>query len=178
MVVSPRARVDGPKNPLDGPSNAHLGRRSEEFWPATERDRLAESIFGKVTRLVRRMTRPARGDSVVAHRIYLANLPSSAGEAEVRKLFSDDGISVVRLEYLYPGAFYVWLPEKSCHYAISALNGKEYEGGKIRCEFSVPFSHPSKADFSQTLHEGRRVTTSGQRDTKFSSRPPKSEKKH
>jgi hypothetical protein len=109
--------------------------------------------------------------------MYIANLPSSAGDAEVRKLFSEVGISLARLESAYPGAFYVWVPEKSCHYAISALNGKVHEGGKIRCEFSVPFSQPSKADFSQTLHEGRRVTTSGQRDTKFSSRSPKSGKK-
>jgi hypothetical protein len=127
--------------------------------------------------VVRRMIRPARGDSVVAHRMYLANLPNSAGEAEVRKLFSEAGISVAGLESSYPGAFYVWVPEESCHYAVSALNGKVHEGGKIRCEFSVPLSHPSKTDFSQTLHEGRRVTTSGQRDTKFSSRPPKSGKK-
>lgn len=121
----------------------------------------------------RKMIRPTRGDSAFARRMYLANLPSSTSEVEVSKLFCEAGILVARLERLCPGAFYVWVPENSCRYAISAINGKEVEGRTIKCEFGLSSSHYSKADFLPTLHEGRRVTTSGQRSTKFSSRPPK-----
>src|SRR5208283_2905414 len=105
--------------------------------------------------------------------LYVGNLPWSVGVAELKVMLSDAGVRKYRVEMPYAGWAFVYVPEGVAHFARSVLNGKDYEGSRMKVEFAVGYPQTSKFDFIQTLHEGRRVTTSGTRNINYSSRPPK-----